>query len=175
MTKQDEPMHVVLMGVCGCGKTSVAAVLQDRWGWDFAEADEFHPQANVDKMHSGTPLTDEDRWPWLERIRQWMTNHETQGKSTIVTCSALKHSYREVLRRGVGRVIFVHLDGDRHLLERRLAARTDHFMPASLLDSQYATLEQLQDDELGFRVDIAGTPVQIATDIEERLAKLRQE
>lgn len=164
-----ETIHVVIMGVAGCGKTTVAGILQDRWGWDVAEADEFHPQANVDKMHSGIPLTDEDRWPWLETIRAWMTEKENEGRSTIVTCSALKKSYRDVLRRGGARVLFMHLDGDRDLLASRLAARTGHFMPASLLDSQYATLEPLQPDELGAVVDIAGTPTEIANDVQAKI------
>ncbi|MGI6786338.1 MAG: NADP-dependent phosphogluconate dehydrogenase [Gleimia sp.] len=168
----NEPIHVVVMGVSGSGKTTVAAILQDRLGWEFAEADEFHPQSNVDKMHRGIPLTDEDRWPWLNTIRDWMTDQEKKGKSTIVTCSALKYSYREVLRRGTAPVIFMHLDGDRELLAGRLAARTDHFMPASLLDSQYATLEELRPDELGAVVDIAGSPAEIASAIEDKLARI---
>ena len=168
----NEPVHVVVMGVSGSGKTTVAAILQDRMGWEFAEADEFHPQANIDKMNNGIPLTDEDRWPWLNTIRDWMTNQEKQGKSTVVTCSALKYSYRDVLRRGTAPVIFMHLDGDRELLASRLAARTDHFMPASLLDSQYATLEELRTDELGAVVDIAGSPAEIASEIEQKINKL---
>lgn len=167
-----EPLHVVIMGVSGSGKTTVAAVLQDRLGWEFAEADEFHPQANIEKMRSGMALTDEDRWPWLELIRQWMTEHEREGRSTIVTCSALKRSYRDILRQGKAQVIFMHLDGDRALLSSRLAARTGHFMPATLLESQYATLEQLDSDELGAVVDIAGTPAQIATEIEQKISAL---
>lgn len=126
-----ETIHVVVMGVSGSGKTTVAGILQDRWGWQLAEADDFHPQSNIDKMHSGIPLTDDDRWPWLETIRTWMTEHEEAGRSTIVTCSALKKMYRDVLRRGAARVIFMHLDGDHALLASRLATRTDHFMPSS--------------------------------------------
>ncbi|WP_406709923.1 NADP-dependent phosphogluconate dehydrogenase [Trueperella pyogenes] len=164
-----ETIHVVVMGVSGSGKTTVAGILQDRWGWQLAEADDFHPQSNIDKMHSGIPLTDYDRWPWLETIRTWMTEHEEAGRSTIVTCSALKKTYRDVLRRGAARVIFMHLDGDHALLASRLATRTDHFMPSSLLDSQFATLEQLQPDELGAVIDIAGTPAQIATTIERKI------
>ena len=166
------PIHVVIMGVSGSGKTTIAGILQDRWGWEFAEADEFHPQANIVKMQSGTPLTDADRWPWLELIRQWMTEQEKQGKSTIITCSALKRSYRDLLRKGAAGVVFMHLDGDRMLLANRLAARTNHFMPTSLLESQYATLEPLQEDEIGTVIDIAGTPAQIATQIENKLVQL---
>ncbi|QOR45933.1 NADP-dependent phosphogluconate dehydrogenase [Trueperella pecoris] len=172
---KSEPIHVVIMGVSGSGKTTVAAILQDRWGWELAEADEFHPQSNIDKMHAGIPLTDDDRWPWLELIREWMTEQEAHGRPTIVTCSALKRSYRDVLRRGSARVVFMHLDGDRALLSDRLSARMDHFMPASLLDSQYATLEDLRPDELGAVVDIAGTPAGIASDIERKLEALTRQ
>ncbi|MDO5035176.1 MAG: NADP-dependent phosphogluconate dehydrogenase [Actinomycetaceae bacterium] len=167
-----EPIHVVVMGVSGSGKTTVAGILQDRWGWEFAEADEFHPQANIDKMHAGIPLTDEDRAPWLKLIREWMTSQEKAGKSTIVTCSALKKGYRDVLREGGAPVVFMHLDGDHSLLASRLAARTDHFMPPSLLDSQFATLEDLTADELGAVVDIAGTPAEIASQIEVKIKEL---
>ena len=165
-------LHVIIMGVAGCGKTTVAGILQDRWGWDAAEADDFHPQANVEKMRSGVPLTDDDRWPWLETIRAWMTEKENEGRSTIVTCSALKKSYRDVLRNGAARVIFMHLDGDRSLLASRLGARTGHFMPASLLDSQYATLEALQPGELGAVIDVAGTPAEIANEVEARIREV---
>lgn len=167
-----ETVHVVIMGVAGCGKTTVAGILHDRWGWDSAEADEFHPQANVEKMHSGIPLSDEDRWPWLHSIRAWMSEKENDGKSTIVTCSALKKSYRDVLRKGSARVIFMHLDGERTLLATRLGARTGHFMPASLLDSQYATLEPLEPTELGARIDIGATPTQIANTIEHSVHEI---
>lgn len=157
------PVHVVVMGVSGSGKTTVASILADRLGWDMAEADEFHPQANIKKMQAGIPLNDDDRWPWLERLREWMTQEENRQASTVVACSALKHSYRDVLRRGTAPVIFIHLDGDRGLLEHRLTVRTNHFMPPSLLDSQYETLEPLASDELGSVVDIAGSPAEIAT------------
>ncbi|MFP7707089.1 NADP-dependent phosphogluconate dehydrogenase [Trueperella sp. LYQ141] len=157
--------HIVLMGVCGSGKTTVAGILSDRLGWQIAEADDFHPQANVEKMASGTPLTDEDRWPWLECLREWMNERAAAGEPAIITCSALKRSYRDILRQAHAHVMFVHLDGPRELLAQRMAARTDHFMPPALLDSQLATLEPLADNEDGYVIDIGPTPSEIATEI----------
>ncbi|WP_205710854.1 gluconokinase [Isoptericola sp. BMS4] len=150
--------HVVVMGVAGSGKTTVAALLAERLGLDVAEADEFHPRANIEKMSAGTPLTDEDRWPWLRAIREWLESESDAGRSAVVTCSALKRSYRDELRRARGRVRFVHLAGSRDLLAERMAGRSGHFMPLSLLDSQLATLEPLEADEDGLVVDVT-TPV----------------
>mgnify|MGYP002724249365 CR=1 FL=1 len=156
-------IHLVFMGVSGCGKTTAAELAADLTGWPYAEADEFHPQANIDKMASGHPLDDDDRRPWLEAMRDWMTDRATEGTSagTVVTCSALKRSYRDILRGAEGRVVFVHLYGEASVIEERLAHRKGHFMPASLLPSQYADLEQLQDDEDGVTVDLARTPREI--------------
>lgn len=162
--------HLVLMGVCGSGKTTVAGILADRTGYEVAEADDFHPRANVEKMASGVPLTDEDRWPWLEELRSWMDDRATAGKSAIVTCSALKRSYREVLRQCDAPVIFVHLHGPKEVLAARMAARTNHFMPAGLLDSQLETLEPLDPDEDGLVVDVGPAPQQIATEIMQALS-----
>lgn len=164
-----EPVHVVVMGVSGCGKTTVAGILGDRMGWTVVEADDLHPQSNIDKMSSGQPLNDEDRAPWLDKIRDVIADHDARGESTVVTCSALKQAYRDVLREGAPNVIHMHLDGPRELLESRLKARTGHFMPSGLLDSQFATLEPLENDELGEEVDIAGTPPEIATDIQRKI------
>jgi gluconokinase len=150
--------HVVVMGVAGSGKTTVAALLAERLGHDVAEADEFHPQANIDKMSAGTPLTDADRWPWLDAIRDWLDGESDAGRSAVVTCSALKRSYRDELRRARGRVRFVHLSGDRELLAERMAGRSGHFMPPSLLPSQLATLEPLAADEDGLLVDVSASP-----------------
>lgn len=146
--------HLVVMGVAGCGKSTVAHALQDRLGWALAEGDDFHPASNIAKMSSGTPLTDEDRWPWLDLIADWTAQQDGAGHSTIVTCSALRRVYRDRLSTAPGRTIFIHLCGDQDLLANRMAARTDHFMPPSLLPSQLATLEPLQDDEDGYAVDI---------------------
>ncbi|MGV9184462.1 NADP-dependent phosphogluconate dehydrogenase [Arcanobacterium canis] len=165
----NDVVHVVIMGVSGSGKTTVAGIVADRLGWELAEADDFHPQANIDKMASGQPLDDDDRWPWLESITQWMREEGSRLRSTVVTCSALKRSYRDVLRQAGSRVVFFHLDGDHELLTNRLAARTDHFMPASLIQSQFSTLEPLEADEEGDVIDIAETPSAIATTIEKRI------
>lgn len=156
--------HVVVMGVAGCGKSTVAHALQDRLGWVLADGDDFHPAANIAKMSSGTPLTDEDRWPWLDLIADWTAQQDGAGHSTIVTCSALRRPYRDRLRAAPGRILFVHLAGSHELLASRMAGRTDHFMPPSLLLSQFATLEQLEEDEEGFVVDI-DRPVDAIADL----------
>jgi len=153
--------HVVVMGVAGSGKTTVAGLLATRLGVDVAEADEFHPQANIDKMSAGTPLTDDDRAPWLAAIRDWLTGETDAGRTAVVTCSALKRSYRDVLRGAHGRVRFVHLDGSPELLAERMAHRSGHFMPTTLLPSQLATLEPLEADEGGMRIDVTAAPEQI--------------
>lgn len=146
--------HLVVMGVAGCGKSTVAQGMQDRLGWSLAEGDEFHPAANIAKMSSGTPLTDEDRWPWLDSIVDWTAGQDAAGRESIVTCSALRRVYRDRLRAAPGRTLFVHLTGSQALLAERLASRSDHFMPASLLPSQLATLEPLEPDEDGVVLDI---------------------
>lgn len=146
--------HLVIMGVAGCGKSSVAEALHKQLGWIVAEGDDFHPQANIAKMSSGTPLNDDDRWPWLDLIAEWTATQDASGRSTIVTCSALRRAYRDRLRTAPGRTVFLHLVGTPELLAERLAGRTDHFMPASLLPSQLATLEALEADEAGFAADI---------------------
>ncbi|WP_170304491.1 gluconokinase [Microlunatus speluncae] len=150
---------LVVMGVAGSGKTTVAAILAERLGWPLAEADEFHSAENVAKMSAGTPLTDEDRGPWLAAIRDWIS---AAAGSSVVTCSALRRTYRDVLRQADARVRFVHLDGGRDEIAERMSARTDHFMPLGLLDSQLATLEPLEPDEDAVVVPIEGTPAEIA-------------
>lgn len=151
-------IHVVVMGVSGCGKSTVARGMAERMALEFGEADEFHPPANIEKMSSGVPLTDEDRWPWLRDLAAWTSERAREGVSTVVACSALKRSYRDVLRDGPRRVFFVHLYGDAELISARLKSRAGHFMPPSLLQSQYDTLEQLEDDEEGVTLDIDATP-----------------
>lgn len=154
-------VHVVLMGVAGSGKSTVARALRDRLGWDFAEGDDFHPQANVDKMAAGHALSDEDRLPWLESLAAWTREQDAAGRSTLLSCSALRRSYRDVLRRTGGRTFFVHLHGDKGLLLERMGER-EHFMPPSLLESQLDTLEPLGEDEDGILVDVEQTPEEIA-------------
>lgn len=165
----DSPVVLVLMGVSGCGKTSVAELLADRLGWPFQEGDALHPQANVDKMAAGRPLTDEDRWPWLDLVAAWIDQRLDSGQNGIVTCSALRRVYREKLdRRGSG-VLFVYLAGDYDLIAARIAARHGHYMPPGLLKSQFSTLEEPAADEPAIRVNIAGTPREIADRIIEQL------
>lgn len=146
--------HVVVMGVSGTGKTTIGQALADEFGLRLAEGDAFHPQANIEKMSAGIPLDDDDRRPWLEALAAWTREQHEQGVATVVACSALKRSYRDILRSGVPGepTLFVHLTGTTEVLRDRMAKR-QHFMPASLLDSQLATLEPLQPDEDGVVVD----------------------
>jgi len=155
-------VHVVIMGVAGSGKTTLALELTRRLGWPYAEADDFHPPANVAKMAAGVPLTDDDRLPWLQAIRDWLTAQARAGRSTIVTCSALRLAYRDVLRAAEGRVRFVHLTADPAVLGERLAQRSGHFMPATLLPSQLATLETLVAGEDGIVLTVDAPPDVVA-------------
>jgi gluconokinase len=156
--------HLVVMGVAGSGKSTIAAALSKHLGWASAEADEFHPQSNIDKMSKGIPLQDEDRWPWLQQIQNWMTGQARAGQSTVLTCSALKQSYRKLLAEADGRVLFIHLHGDAALLSQRMQGREGHFMPPTLLPSQLATLEPLTAEELeagSLRLDITRSPEEL--------------
>jgi gluconokinase len=149
---------VVVMGVAGSGKSTVAAGLAERLGVDFIEGDSLHPPANVDKMAGGTPLTDEDRWPWLEAIGARIEAERVAGAGVVVSCSALKHAYRDCLRQQVsGRVQFILLDGPKELIAKRMLSRKGHFMPQALLDSQLATLEKPGPDEDAVVLDISHT------------------
>jgi gluconokinase len=148
---------LVIMGVSGSGKSTVAGLLAGRLGWELAEGDDMHPRANIDKMAAGHPLDDEDRWPWLAKIAEWIREHTEAGHPGIVTCSALKHSYRDVLR-GDG-VVFVYLAGTHDQIAARMVARHGHFMSVGMLDSQIATLEPPTADEGdAIRVDVTGSP-----------------
>lgn len=142
---------VVVMGVTGSGKSTVGRVLAERLGVPFADADDFHSAANVAKMSAGVPLDDEDRVPWLRAIGAWLGERD----GGVVTCSALKRWYRDILRDAAPGVLFLHLDGDRETVRARVAARAGHFMPASLVDSQFDALEPLGADERGVVVDLA--------------------
>src|SRR6476661_6613115 len=163
---------IVVMGVSGSGKSTVAATLVDRLGWEFAEGEDFHPAANVEKMRAGIALDDDDRWPWLRSLAAWIGEHEKAGRDVVVTCSALKRSYRDLLCDGHPSVWFAHVTADAELIRERIEHRTGHYMPASLLDSQLATLEPLGDDEPGARVSGAGSPAAV---VDELLAVLDAE
>lgn len=146
-------LHVVVMGVSGTGKSTVAQGVAAALNLLVAEGDDFHPPANIAKMSAGVPLDDDDRRPWLTALAGWTGERHAEGTSTVVTCSALKRSYRDILRSGVPEsTLFVHLVGSREVLERRMTRRA-HFMPVSLLDSQLATLQPLEPDEDGLVVD----------------------
>jgi gluconokinase len=134
-------MSVVLMGVCGCGKTTVGRALADELGWTFLDADDFHPEANVAKMAAGIPLDDDDRWPWLDRLRGELDRIEARGEHAVVGCSALRQRYRDRLSRG-RELRWVYLKGDMATIAPRMSSRKGHFMPASLLESQFAALEE---------------------------------
>lgn len=165
---------LVVMGVTGSGKSTVARRLVERLGWRFAEGDDFHPPANVAKMHSGHPLDDDDRWPWLRSIAGWIGEREAAGQDAIVACSALKRSYRDMLGKGHPSVWFVLVDVPAEALAQRLADRADHFMPPSLLQSQLATLEPLAPDEPGVAVRGDGAPDEVARDVLHALRAHRQ-
>ena len=160
---------VVVMGVAGSGKTTVAALLAGRLGAAFAEGDDFHSPENVAKMSAGQPLTDADRWPWLAGIRDWLAAQHAAGRAAVVPCSALKRSYRDLLREA-GPVQFVHLTGSRELLTQRIQGRAGHFMKPEMLASQLATLEPLDADEPGIVIDVAARPEGI---VDAVLAHLR--
>ena len=164
----EHPLHLVVMGVSGSGKSTVARAVQDRLGWELAEGDDFHPPDNLAKMRAGIPLTDEDRWGWLDSLAGWAAEREARGEPTIMACSALRRAYRNVLRRGGERTFFVHCTGGRDLLLERMESR-DHFMPSSLLESQLAVLEPLQPDEAGMDVDVALPLDRVAGLVLERL------
>lgn len=158
---------LVVMGVSGAGKTTVARVLADRLGWPMAEGDDFHPETSVAKMRAGVPLTDADREPWLRTLRKWIEVRAEEGQSSVMTCSALKQSYRDMLR-GSGerasevRVRFLHLQGDEAEIGERMVTRTGHFMPTTLLESQLADLEPLGPEEDGVVVDVDAAPEALA-------------
>lgn len=143
---------LVVMGVSGSGKTTVGRALAERLGVPFADADDFHGAASIAKMAAGIALEDADRLPWLRRVGAWLAGQPGGG---VVTCSALRRRYRDVLREQVPGALFVHLDGDREVVRRRVAARQGHFMPVSLVDSQYAALEPLGPDENGVVLDFS--------------------
>ncbi|MGW1886250.1 gluconokinase [Streptomyces sp. NPDC001970] len=163
------PHVVVVMGVAGTGKTTIGPLLADALGVPYAEGDDFHPADNIAKMTAGVPLDDVDREPWLDAIGQWA--HGRAGLGGVVSSSALKRKYRDRLRAAAPDAVFLHLTGNRALIEQRMAERKGHFMPTTLLDSQFATLQPLQEDEPGVPVDVSGSPEEIT---ERAVAALRR-
>jgi gluconokinase len=160
-----DPSVLVVMGVSGCGKSTIASMLAHRLHWIYEDGDWFHPPSNIEKMHGGEPLTDEDRWPWLHGIAAWIDATRHAGNHGVVACSALKRAYRDILAGGRADVGIVFLKGDRDLIARRLAARDGHFMPPALLDSQFASLEEPQADERPIVVSIVPHPRKIVETI----------
>jgi gluconokinase len=149
---------VVVMGVAGSGKTTVGMILAQQLGVPFADADDFHTPELKAKMAAGHPLTDDDRWPWLARLADWLRDEQD---GAVLACSALKHGYRDVLRTASNRLCFLHLAGSPEVVTQRVGHRTSHYMPASLVGSQYATLEPLGPDEFGVAIDFTLGPEQI--------------
>lgn len=164
-----KPVIAVVMGVSGSGKTTVAALLAAALGCQFQEGDDLHPAANVEKMHGGTPLTDADRLPWLRKIAEEIDGWRARGESGVLTCSALKRSYRDIIIGDRQDVTLVYLKGSHNLIRRRMAARHEHFMPVALLDSQFSTLQEPTPDEHPITVDVGSRPSEIVGEIVCRL------
>ena len=169
------PVIVVVMGVSGSGKSTVAALLAAALGCQFQEGDDLHPPQNVEKMRSGTPLTDADRMPWLHKIAEEIDGWRARGECGVLTCSALKRSYRNIIIGDRDDVVLVYLKGPPDLIHRRMAARHEHFMPVALLDSQFETLEEPTPDERPIIVDVGGKPAEIAHEIVRQLEAWQNE
>ena len=167
----NRPMVAVVMGVSGSGKTTVATRLAAELGWQFQEGDALHPPANVEKMRGGTPLGDTDRIPWLRRIAEKIDAWRAAGQPGVLTCSALKRSYRDIIIGNRPDVRLVYLKGSPDLIRRRLAARHGHFMPPALLDSQFAILQEPSPDENPIMVEVSGQPAEIVGEIAHRLRR----
>ncbi len=165
----EKPSVLVVMGVSGSGKTTVAALLAGRLGWELGDADDWHSPANVRKMHGGTPLTDDDRWPWLASIAAWIDATRSTGRHSILACSALKRAYRDVLIGDRADVRLVYLRGEEALIHERQAARLNHYMPASLVHSQFEALEVPGPDERPLIADITGPAHEIVDEIMAQL------
>ena len=161
-------MTVIIFGVSGAGKTTVGKLLSRQFGWRFVEADDFHPAANIEKMRSGHPLTDGDRWPWLDRLRRQIEQLFSARENAVLACSALKRAYRDRLRVN-DEVKFVFLRGDHALVEKQLRSRHGHFMDANLLQSQFDDLEEPQPDENVLLIELGRPPEEIAERIEAKL------
>ena len=161
-------MIIIIFGVSGAGKTTVGKLLARELGWHFLEADDFHPAANIEKMRNGQPLTDEDRWPWLDCLRKQIEQLLSAGENAVLACSALKRAYRDRLRVS-DEVKFVFLRGDYALVEKQLRSRREHFMNPDLLQSQFDDLEEPQPDENALTIELGRTPEQIVEEIEAKL------
>lgn len=148
------PCILLVTGVSGSGKSTIGSLLAQRLGWRYAEADDFHPEANLAKMVAGLPLDDADRRPWLANIAAWIDESTATGQPAVVSCSALKRAYRDVLRANRPNVRLIYLDADKQTIRARLSARRGHFFPAALLDSQFTVLEPPTDDEHPYRVPV---------------------
>jgi gluconokinase len=169
MTAVAKPLVLVLMGVSGCGKSTTGTRLSKLLDWPFRDADSFHPQANIDKMSKGLPLTDEDRQPWLAAIAQWIDERLAAGECGIVSCSALKRAYRRIIVGERAGVRLVYLKGNMELIGDRLSRRRNHFMPAALLRSQFDALEEPQGDERALSVPISLSPRRVVEAIIQEL------
>ena len=167
------PVVVVVMGVSGSGKTTVAALLAAAMHWNFQEGDDLHPAANVEKMRSGHPLNDADRLPWLQAIARVIDKWREAGESGVLTCSALKRTYRDLIIGGRPGVALVYLKGSRDVIFARMAARHEHYMPVALLDSQFAALEEPTPDENPIELPVTSTPAAIVEEMVRQLAKRR--
>jgi gluconokinase len=160
---------IVVMGVSGCGKSTIGALIADRLAIPFVDADSLHPTSNIEKMAAGIPLTDDDRWPWLATVGRVLADAGRSGTGVVVACSALRRIYREAILTEAPATVFVHLSGTREVLASRLEGRSGHFMPTALLDSQFATLEELHADEPGIVVDISPAVPEILADAVGRI------
>ena len=167
-------MIVIVFGVSGAGKTTIGKLLAQEVGWHFYEADDFHSRANIEKMHRGIPLSDEDRWPWLESLRQLIERSLEAGENAVLACSALKRAYREPLRVS-DEVKFVFLHGDYALIEKQLRQRRGHFMSPELLRSQFADLEKPKPDEDLVTIELGRTPQQLVDEIKTKLLLANKE
>ncbi len=171
MSRDGSPCALVVMGVSGSGKSTIAKALAETIGWRFEDGDSFHPTANVEKMKAGHPLNDDDRRPWLQAIADEIDRVGAAGEKVVIACSALKRAYRDILVHGRDDVVIVYLDGSRELIAARLKQRKGHFMPAGLLDSQFDTLEPPRADEHPLVVSIDASVTEIVDDIAAKLAE----
>ncbi|MET0842531.1 MAG: gluconokinase [Mycetocola sp.] len=166
-----EGIQIIVMGVSGSGKSTIGALIAGALGVPFVDGDSLHPQSNVEKMAGGQPLNDDDRWPWLATVGKTLADAGEQGSGMVIACSALRRAYRDAILRAAPKTRFVHLSGTREVLASRLEGRSDHFMPPALLDSQFATLEPLEDDEPGIVIDIDQRVTQILSETTAKLNK----